>query len=60
VQGAVVQGLQHQASVLPSGNVSFDAERTNRGHADRYWALVLACLKERGPARGGEAEVGGE
>ena len=46
--------------VLPSGNVSFDAERTNRGHADRYWALVLACLKERGPARGGEAEVGGE
>ena len=44
--------------VLPSGNVSFDAERTNRGHADRFWALVLACQKERGPARGGEAEVG--
>jgi len=44
--------------VMPSGNVSFDAERTNRGHADRFWALVLACQKERGPARGGEAEVG--
>ncbi|HBQ14886.1 MAG TPA: terminase, partial [Myxococcales bacterium] len=22
----------------PSGNVSFDAERTGRGHADRFWA----------------------
>ena len=42
----------------PSGNVSFDAERTGRGHADRFWAIVLACQKERGPSRRAEAEVG--
>lgn len=35
--------------VLPSGNVSFEAERTNRGHADSFWAIALACQKERGP-----------
>jgi phage FluMu gp28-like protein len=33
--------------VLPSGKVSFDAERTTRGHADRFWAVALACQKER-------------
>lgn len=44
--------------VMPSGNVTFEAERTNRGHADRFWAIVLACQKERGPSRGAEAEVG--
>ena len=27
------------------------------GHADRFWAVVLACQKERGPARG-RAEIG--
>lgn len=43
--------------VMPSGNVTFEAERTNRGHADRFWAIVLACQKERGPAHGAEAEV---
>jgi len=40
--------------VLPSGKVSFDAERSGRGgHADRFWAIALACQKERqaGPAR---------
>jgi phage FluMu gp28-like protein len=25
-----------------AGNVRFDAERTERGHADRFWALALA------------------
>jgi phage FluMu gp28-like protein len=35
--------------VLPSGKVSFDAERSARGgHADRFWAIALACQKERG------------
>jgi phage FluMu gp28-like protein len=41
--------------VLPSGKVSFDAERTARGgHADRFWAIALACQKERGrgPSQG--------
>jgi phage FluMu gp28-like protein len=33
--------------VLPSGNVSFDAERNARGHADKFWAVALACQKER-------------
>ena len=36
--------------VLPSGKISFDAERSARGgHADRFWAIALACQKERGP-----------
>ncbi len=44
--------------VLPSGRVSFDAERTGRGHADRFWAIALACQKERGPTRPAGAEIG--
>lgn len=43
--------------VMPSGNVTFEAERTNRGHADRFWAIVLASQKER-RVRSAEAEVG--
>ena len=35
--------------VLPSGKINFDAERSARGgHADRFWAIALACQKERG------------
>ena len=34
--------------VLPSGKVSFDAERTGKGHADKFWAIALACQKRRG------------
>ena len=44
--------------VLPSGKVSFDAERTNRGHADRFWAIALACQKERGFLKGATSEIG--
>ena len=45
--------------VLPSGKVSFDAERTGRsGHADRFWAIAPACPKERSPARSREMEIG--
>ena len=34
--------------VLPSGNVNFDSERPGRGgHADRFWAIVMACQRER-------------
>lgn len=43
--------------VLPSGRVSFDAERTASGHADRFWAVALACQKERGPAPRPRAEI---
>ena len=38
--------------VLASGRVSFDAERTKNGHADRFWAVALACQRERQPTRG--------
>jgi phage FluMu gp28-like protein len=41
--------------VLPSGKVSFDAERNARGHADKFWAVALACQKQRhahGPRTG--------
>ncbi len=45
--------------VLPSGKVAFDAERTHRaGHADRFWAIALACQKERGAMTGGGTEIG--
>ena len=44
--------------VLPSGKVTFDAERTGRGHADRFWAIALACQKERGPAPARTTEIG--
>ncbi|WP_254360521.1 phage terminase large subunit family protein [Corallococcus exiguus] len=44
--------------VLPSGKVSFDAERTTRGHADKFWAVALACQRERVPERRGTGEIG--
>ena len=37
-------------TLTPSGKASFDAERSageSKGHADRFWALALACQKER-------------
>jgi phage FluMu gp28-like protein len=44
--------------VLGSGKVAFDAERTARsGHADRFWAIAMACQKERA-WRGGLVEIG--
>lgn len=45
--------------MLPSGKVSFDAERSARGgHADRFWAIALACQKERGPGPSRGVEIG--
>jgi phage FluMu gp28-like protein/intein/homing endonuclease len=44
--------------VLPSGKVSFDAERNARGHADKFWAVALACQKERSTERRGPAGIG--
>ncbi|MBN1653532.1 MAG: terminase family protein [Deltaproteobacteria bacterium] len=44
--------------VLPSGKVSFDAERTHKGHADRFWAIALACQKERATNAAKGAEIG--
>jgi phage FluMu gp28-like protein len=45
--------------VLPSGKVAFDAERTGRaGHADRFWAIALACQKQRGAMTGGGTRIG--
>ena len=46
--------------VLPSGKVNFDAERsTKNGHADKFWAVALACQKERreGPRTVAEVKV---
>ena len=53
---AQIHGIKRR--VLPSGKIAFEAERSNRGHADRFWSVVLACQKERGPSRRAEAEVG--
>ena len=38
--------------VTPAGNVRFDADRTDAGHADHFWALALAlaAADDSGPA----------
>jgi phage FluMu gp28-like protein len=36
--------------VTPAGNVRFDAERTELGHADEFWAKALADLAAAQPA----------
>lgn len=41
-----------------SGKVSFDAERNARGHADKLWAVALACQKERQPSGPRTGEIG--
>jgi phage FluMu gp28-like protein len=35
--------------VTPAGNIRFDAEHTDKGHADRFWALALALNAAEGP-----------
>lgn len=37
--------------VTPAGNIRFDADRTDKGHADRFWALALAVEAASGPGR---------
>jgi len=45
--------------VLPSGKVAFEAERTVReGHADRFWAIALACQREREQRPGAGVQIG--
>lgn len=44
--------------VLPSGKVSFDAERNARGHADKFWAVALACQRERQADKPRAGEIG--
>jgi phage FluMu gp28-like protein len=36
--------------VTPAGNVRFDAEHTDRGHADRFWALAQVINAASRPA----------
>jgi phage FluMu gp28-like protein len=33
--------------VTSGGHVSYDADRTNKGHADRFWACALAVKQEQ-------------
>lgn len=33
--------------MLPSGKVSFHPDRNACGHAAKFWAVALACQKER-------------
>ena len=44
--------------VTPAGRTSFDSERDSKGHADRFWAVALACRKERGGSPGALPEIG--
>jgi phage FluMu gp28-like protein len=52
----VAQTHSIKRKVLPSGRVSFDAEKRRSGHADRFWAVAMACQKERNVG-GGTATV---
>jgi hypothetical protein len=42
------------------GRPSFEVERdeSGKGHGDRFWAVALACQKERGPLPGALPEIG--
>lgn len=40
-----------------AGRVAIDAPSTRRGHADRFWAVALACQKERAAVAGRAAVV---
>jgi phage FluMu gp28-like protein len=44
--------------VTPAGNVRFDADRTEKGHADRFWTLALAAMVAERPALTSEHRVG--
>lgn len=46
-RGVIGQIHSIKRVVTPSGKVAFDSERTGQGHADQFWAIVLACQKER-------------
>ena len=48
--------------VSPAGNVRFDAEHTDRGHADRFWALamVVNAASEPDASFGEQAFLTGE
>jgi len=55
----VGEGVSEFGELREAGKVSFDAERTGRGgHADRFWAIALACQKERGPSQARGVEIG--
>jgi hypothetical protein len=51
-----IHAIKHR--VLSSGKVSFDAERTNRGHADKFWTVARACQRERMTGKARNVEVG--
>ncbi len=64
-RGLVAEIHSVERRVSSSGRVSFDSPATSKGHADRFWAIAMACQKER-QAEGGELPtvharvVGGE
>jgi phage FluMu gp28-like protein len=45
--------------ITPAGKPAFEVESGGevKGHADRAWAVILACQKERGPLPGDVPEV---
>ncbi|OFW08658.1 MAG: hypothetical protein A3H27_18570 [Acidobacteria bacterium RIFCSPLOWO2_02_FULL_59_13] len=46
--------------VTSAGNVRFDAERTEQGHADRFWALALALHAAGSGASAASGEIESE
>ena len=45
--------------VTAAGNIRFDAERSDSGHADQFWSLALALEAASGPALSTEFHVPG-
>jgi len=46
--------------VTASGNIRFTAERTEAGHADRFWSLALACEAASTPGQPSAGAYAGE
>lgn len=46
-RGLVAEIHSVERRVNSSGRVSFDSPATAKGHADRFWAIAMACQKER-------------
>lgn len=44
--------------VTAAGTVTFDAERNAKGHADQFWAVALACQKERAAPKPRSGQIG--
>jgi len=46
-RGIIAQIHSIKQKITPTGNAIYDAERNRRHHADKFWAIALACYQAR-------------